>query len=392
MNKIYLDHIAGTPVDSDVVETMLPYLKEIFGNPQSLHDFGDEAKSAIDEARQKVAGLINSKPEEIYFTSSGTESNNFAIKGLALANQKKGDHIIISAIEHQSVMYSAKSLEKSGFKITYVPVDKFGLVNPDDVSKNITKETILVSVIYASSEVGTIQPVKDISKIVREKGIVFHTDAVAAAGNMPVDVIDSGIDSLSLAANQFYGPKGVAALFIRKGVRIIPFMDGGIQEEGRRAGTENVPGIVGMGKAAEISKQEMSKRNECLSKLRDKLIKELPQKIENTYHTGHTDKRLPHHASFCIEFIEGESMLLNLSMEGIAVSSGSACTSKALKSSHVLAAMNIPAALAQGSIVFSFGMSNKTEDIDFVLKVFPPIVEKLRKMSPLYKKHLDSKL
>ena len=384
MKRIYLDHIAGTPIHSDVVEAMLPYLRENFGNPQSLHEFGQEAKNAIDESREKVAVLINAKPEEIYFTSSGTESNNFALKGLALANQKKGNHIIISSIEHQSVLYSAKSLEKLGFRITQLPVDKFGLINPDDVSNAITKETILVSIISANSEVGTIEPIDEISRIVKEKGVIFHTDAVPAVGNIPVDVKTSGIDSLSLAGNQFYGPKGVGALFLRKGVRIIPFIDGGIQEEGRRGGTENVPGIVGLGKAAELAEQGMSERNKYLLSLRDKLINELPQKIEYIYLIGHPDNRLPHHASFCIEFIEGESMLLNLSMEGIAVSSGSACTSRALKASHVLTAMKVDAALAQGSIVFSLGVSNTKEDIDYVLKVFPPIVEKLRKMSPIY--------
>lgn len=384
MKKIYLDHIASTPVHPDVVETMIPYLKENFGNPQSLYEFGQRARSAIDNAREKVASLINAKPEEIYFTSSGTESNNFALKGIALANQKKGKHIIVSSIEHQSILYSAKSLEKLGFKITHILVDKFGLINPDDVSKAITDETILVSIMYANSEVGTIEPINEISKIVKEKGIIFHTDAVAAVGNIPVDVVKSEIDSLSLAGNQFYGPKGVGALFVKKGVRIIPFMDGGIQEDGRRAGTENVPGIVGLGKAAELAMKEMSERKKYLSNLRNKLINGLPKRIEHIYLSGHPDKRLPHHASFCVEFIEGESMLLNLSMEGIAVSSGSACTSRALKASHVLTAMDIPAALAQGSIVFSFGISNTKEDLEHVLKVFPPIVEKLRKMSPLY--------
>ncbi len=388
--RIYLDHIAGTPVHHDVIEVIIPYLKGNFGNPQSLHEFGQEVKNAIDEARQRVANLINAKPEEIYFTSSGTESNNFALKGLALANQKKGNHIIISSIEHQSILYSAKSLEKLGFKITQVPVDKYGVVNPDDVSKAITKETILVSIMHANSEVGTIEPINEISRAIKEKDVLFHIDAVTAAGSIPVDVVKSGIDCLSLAGNQFYGPKGIGALFLRKGVRIIPFIDGGIQEEGRRAGTENVPGIVGLGKAAELAKKEMSERNKYLSGLRDKLINELPQKIKHIYLTGPPDNRLPHHASFCIEFIEGESMLLSLSMEGIAVSSGSACTSRALKASHVLTAMGVEAALAQGSIVFSLGMSNTKEDIEQLLKVFPPIVERLRKMSPIYNHFLKT--
>lgn len=384
MKESYLDHISSTPVHPEVADTVMACLRENYGNPQSLHGFGEKAKKVIDDARQNVAGLINSKSEEIYFTSCGTEANNFALKGLAQANQKKGRHIIISSIEHQSILYSARALEKSGFRVTYIPADKYGFINPIEISKNITGETTLVSVMYANSEIGTIQPIKEIAKIVKEKGVIFHTDAIAAVGNIPVNVEESGIDSLSLAGNQFYGPKGIGALFLRKSVRIIPFMDGGIQEEGRRAGTENVPGIAGLGKAAELAKKEMSERNKYLSYLRDRLIAELPKKIEYIYLTGHPENRLPHHASFCIEFIEGESMLLKLSMEGIAVSSGSACTSRALKASHVLTAIGIPADLAQGSIVFSLGTSNTEEDIEHVLKVFPPIVEKLRKMSPLY--------
>jgi cysteine desulfurase len=390
MEGIYLDHIASTPVHPEVLKAMIPYLAGNFGNPQSLHDFGEKAKNVIDEAREKVAELINAKPEEIYFTSSGTESNNFALKGLALANQKKGNHIIISSIEHQSVLYSAKSLEKSGFLVSHIPVDRFGLINPADVLKTIKDKTILVSIMYANSEVGAVEPINEISEIVKERDIIFHTDAVAAVGNIPVDIKVSPVDSLSLAGNQFYGPKGAAALFLRKGVRITPFMDGGMQEEGRRAGTENVPGIVGFGKAAELAKKEIPERNKFLSNLRNKLTDELLKQVGYAYLTGPPDKRLPHHASFCIEFIEGESMLLNLSIEGIAVSSGSACTSRALKTSHVLKAMNIPDALAQGSIVFSLGISNTREDIDYVLKVFPPIVEKLREISPLYTKYQRS--
>ncbi|MGA1871556.1 MAG: cysteine desulfurase family protein [bacterium] len=386
MNAIYLDHVAGTPVRPEVVEAMLPYLRDNFGNPQSMHMYGEAAKSALEDARAKVAKLIHAHPEEIYFTSCGTESNNFALKGIAAAYQNKGKHIVISAIEHHSVLYSAKHLEKQGFRITLVPVDNYGFVNPVDVTKALTNDTILVSVMYANSEVGTIEPVAEIARVVNEKGIIFHTDAVAAAGNIPIDVESLGIDAMSLAANQFYGPKGVGALYLKKKVRIIPFIDGGIQEEGRRAGTENVPGIVGFGKAAELAAEDLRDRGEQLRRLRDTLIKELPRKIEHIYLTGHPHTRLPHHASFCVEFIEGEAMLLTLSMEGIAVSSGSACTSRALKASHVLTAMNVPSALAQGSLVFGFGVSNTDHDVEKVVEAFPPIVANLREMSPLYTK------
>lgn len=391
MKQIYFDHIAGTPLDPRVKEEMLPYLTDTFGNPQSLHSFGERTKEAISIARQRVARLVNAQAEEIFFTASGTESNNFALKGLSLAHQEKGKHILLSAIEHQSTMHSAKFLERLGFEISYVPVDKYGIVSPAEVNKFLTEETILVSLMLANSEIGTIEPIAEIAKSVKEKGILFHSDAVAAVGNIPVDVNDLGIDALSMAANQFYGPAGAAALYLRKGVRILPFLDGGIQEEGRRAGTENVLAIVGMGKAAQIAREEMEKRSKYLRVVKDLLVRELTGKIEYVHFTGHPEKRLPHQASFCIEFIEGEAMLLSLNMEGIAVSSGSACTSRVLKASHVLKAIGIDDALAQGSIVFSLGMSNTREDIGHLLKVFPPIIDRLRKMSPIYTKHLQQK-
>lgn len=390
MKEIYLDHVSSTPLHPEVIDVMTSCLKGNYGNPQSLHGFGEKAKITVDEARQKVAELINSKPEEIYFTSCGTESNNFALKGLALANQKKGKHIVISSIEHQSVLHSVKTLEREGFRCSYVPVDRLGMIDPEEVLKAITKETVLVSIIYASSEVGTIQQIAEIANRAKEKGAIFHTDAVAAVGNIDVDVASLQIDAMSFAANQFYGPKGIGGLYLRKGIRILPLFDGGIQEDGRRAGTENVPGIAGLGKAAEIAKKDMPARAKYLCGLRDKLIGDMAKNIENIYLTGHPENRLPHHASFCVEFIEGEAMLLNLDMEGIAVSSGSACTSRALKASHVLTAMGIDAALAQGSIVFSLGTSNTEEDISHVVKIFPPIVEKLRKMSPIYSHFLKT--
>ncbi len=389
MRRVYLDHIAATPLDPDVLKSMLPYLGEKYGNPQSLHSIGQEALEAVEEARSEVASLIGADQSEVFFTSSGSEANNFAVKGLSLARREKGSHIVVSAIEHQSVLHSAKSLEKFGFSSTLVPVDKHGMIDPADVKKAIKKETVLISVMLANSEVGTVEPVAEVVKVCGSLGIPVHTDAVAAAGNIPVDVKDLGVDALSLAADQFYGPKGSAALFLKKGTRILPFIDGGIQEGGRRAGTENVAGIVGLGKAAKIAVMRLSDRMEKMRSLRDKLIGSLPRRVEHVVLTGHREKRLPYHASFCFEFIEGEAMLLNLDMKGIAASSGSACTSRALKASHVLLAMGIDHALAQGSLVFSVIEQTTAEDIDYLLDVFPPIIERLRKMSPLYTKFLE---
>jgi cysteine desulfurase len=385
--KTYMDHIAATPLHPKVLESMLPFLKENFGNPQSLHSAGQEALQAVESAREQVADLINAQPSEVFFTSSGSEANNFAVKGFAQAQRSRGNHMVVSAVEHQSVLHSTQSLEKTGFAVTQVSVDEFGWVNPEDVKKAVTEDTILVSVMLANGEVGTIQPVKEIAGICQERGILCHTDAVAAAGNIPVDVQDLGVDALSLAGSQFYGPKGSAALFVRKGKRILPFIDGGIQESGRRAGTEDVAGIVGVGQAAKIAKSEMQTRAEKARPLRDRLIRRLPEEVENVILTGHPEKRLPFHASFCVEYVEGEAMLLNLDMKGFAASSGSACTSRALKASHVLLAIGIEHALAQGSLVFSLIEENAEEDIQSLLEVFPPIIERLRQMSPLYHKN-----
>jgi cysteine desulfurase len=389
MKRVYLDRIAAAPLHPEVLGAMLPHLKGNFGNPQSLHSAGQEALKAIEEAREKVAQLIHAQASEVFFTSSGSESNNFAIKGLALAQRSQGTHIVLSAVEHQSVLHSAKSLEKLGFSVSLVPVDKWSGVSPEEVRKAVTKETVIVSVMLANSEVGTIQPVQEIAEICSAHNVLFHTDAVAAVGNIPVNVAELGVDALSLAGNQFYGPKGSAALFVKKGARILPFIDGGIQEGGRRAGTENVAAIVGLGKAAELAMEELEKRMEKAKPLRDKLIQELTQRVDHVFLTGHPEIRLPNHASFCIEFIEGEAMLLNLDMQGISASSGSACTSKALKASHVLLAMGIDHALAQGSLVFSMIEDTTSEDIDYLLEVFPPVIERLRKMSPLYTKYLE---
>ncbi len=389
MKRIYLDHIAATPLDPQVLEAMLPYLREKYGNPQSLHSDGQEALAAVQEARSRVARLIGAEDDETFFTSSGSEANNFAVKGMALARRDKGQHLVVSAVEHQSVLHSVKSLEKFGFSSTLVPVDRDGLVDPEDVKRALKKETVLVSVIFASSEVGTVEPLAEIARVCRSAGIPLHTDAVAAAGNVPLDVRELDVDALSLAADQFYGPKGNGALFLKKGTRILPIIDGGIQEGGRRGGTENVAGIVGMGKAAELALARLPERSQRMMALRDRLIDELPRRVDRVYLSGHRKKRLPHQASFLIEFIEGESMLLNLDMKGIAASSGSACTSKALKASHVLLAMGIDHALAQGSLVFSLVDGTTAEDIDYLLEIFPPIIDRLRKMSPLYTQFLE---
>jgi cysteine desulfurase len=372
----------------EVLEAMLPYLRDAYGNPQSLHDWGDEAREAVEDAHSKVAALIGARSEEIIFTGSGTEANNFAIKGLAQAQQSKGKHAVISAIEHFSVLHAAKTLEKWGFELTQVPVDQYGLVDPDEVAKSIREDTILVSIMHANGEVGTIQPIAEIAKVVKKTGVLLHTDAVATAGTIPVDVRALGVDALSLTPNQFYGPKGIGALWLKKGVRIIPFLDGGVQEGGRRAGTENVPAIVGMGKAAELAQRDMNPRMAHLSQLRDRLIQGVRSTIDHTILTGHPTQRLPGNASFCIEFIEGEAMLMLLSHQGIAASSGSACTSRALKASHVLTAMGVAAEIAQGSLLFTLGLENTEEDIDYALEVLPPIVDRLRQMSPLYAKFL----
>ena len=386
MRKVYFDHAATTPVHPHVVEAMLPYLQEKFGNPLSLHSFGEDPREAVEEARARVADLIGARPDEIYFTASGSEANNMAVKGIALMNRQKGQHMVVSAIEHQSVLNSTQTLTKLGFEVTQVPVDQHGLVDPDDVVIAIRDDTTLVSVMHANSEIGTIEPVAEIARAVKEKrkGIAFHTDAVATVGTLPVDVRELEVDLLSLAGSQFYGPKGAAALFIKKGVRLMPLIDGGIQERGRRAGTENVPAIVGLGVAAELAQESLAERAERLVPLRHRLIERLTSEMDRVYLTGHPTKRLPGHVSVCVEFIEGESMLLLLNMQGVAASSGSTCTSRALKASHVLMAIGVETALAQGSLVFTLGESSTIEDVDYVAEVLPPIVERLRQMSPLY--------
>ncbi len=384
MNKIYMDNVSGAPMHPQAIEAMIPFLKEGFGNPSNLHQFGRMTNEAILTARGQVARLINAKPGEIIFTSSGTEANNFAMKGILESHKKKGNHIITSEIEHFSILNPLKTLEKAGYTVTYVPVDKHGMVNPDDVKKAIKPTTVMVSIMFANGEIGSIQPIKEIGAITREQGIVFHTDAVAAVGQVPVNVAEAQVDALSMSANQFGGPSGIGALYLREGVRILPLLQGGVQEGGRRAGTENITGIAGMGKAAELANAEMQQRVDKVRELRDRLQDGILKTVGNVFLNGHPTNRLPGNLSLCIEFIEGESVLLFLDMQGIAVSSGSACTSRSLKASHVIMATGVDIALAQGTILFSLGINNSDADVQYVLEKLPSIVNRLREMSPLY--------
>jgi len=383
--KIFFDNASTTRVDDRVFEEMKPYFKKKYGNPSSLHDFGDMVRKALDKARGQAASLIGANEEEIYFTSCGTESNNFALWGLARAYKDRGNHIISSSIEHLSIINPLKEFEKEGWKVSLVPVDEYGSVNPEDVRKEITRDTVLVSIMHANNEVGTIQRIKEISNITKENNILFHSDGAAAAGIIPVDVSKLGVDSYSFTSQQMYGPKGAAALYVKKGVRIKPLFLGGIQESGRRAGTENVPAIAGFGKACEIAENEMIKNNKYISKLRNNMIKGISDKIKNVKLNGHPTERTPGNVHISFEFIEGESILLMLNLEGIAAASGSSCTSQALKSSHVLLSMGLSPTMAQGSILFSLGKYNTLKEVDRVLAVLPSIIDRLRKMSPLYK-------
>jgi len=383
MKRIYIDHAATTPTDIEVVKEMTPYFTQKYGNPNSIHSFGQEVRDAVEEVRKKIAHLIGAGPSEIIFTSGGTESDNYAIKGVAWANQKKGNHIITSKIEHHAVLHSCHFLEKHGFNVTYLPVDKYGLINPDDVKRAITDKTILVTILHANNEIGTIEPIKEIGKIVKGAGIYFHTDSVQTVGHIPIDVNDLGVDMLSMSGHKLYGPNGVGVLYLRKSTKIDSLMDGGGQEKNRRAGTENVAGIVGIGKAAELAEKRLAQGEEDkIIKLRDKLIKEIINKVENVRLNGHPTNRLPGNVNFCFEFIEGESMLLNLDMEGVAASSGSACTSGSLEPSHVLLAIGLPPEIAHGSLRLTLGKDNTEEEVDYVIDILPQIIEKLRALSP----------
>ncbi|MBI5144821.1 MAG: cysteine desulfurase NifS [Candidatus Omnitrophica bacterium] len=386
MKRIYLDYAATTPTDPEVIKAMQPYFFEKFGNPSSIHTFGQEAKKAIEDARETLAKFLGAKAEEIVFTAGGTEADNFAIAGAAYALEDKGRHIITTGIEHHAVTEPCKFLEKRGFKITFVGVDKYGLVDPADIKQAITDKTILISVMHANNEIGTIEPIAQIGEIAQEKEIYFHTDAVQTVGHIPVDVNALRVNLLSLSAHKFYGPKGVGALYIRKGTRLMKFLHGGDQEKGRRASTHNTSGIVGLGKAIELCQEKMPEEAEFQKKLRDKLIKEVFAKIPEVYLNGHPEIRLPNNANFSIKYIEGESILINLDMLGIAASTGSACTSTSLEPSSVLLAIGLSPEIAHGSLRVTLGRWTKEKDIDYLLGHLPGIAQKLRAMSPLYEK------
>jgi cysteine desulfurase len=383
---IYLDHAATTFVKPEVLEAMIPYFTKHFGNPSSIYGIARDSKNAIDAARVQTAKALGADPDEIYFTSGGSESDNWAIKGIALANRKRGNHIITTQIEHHAVLHTCQFLEKEGFEVSYLPVDQYGLVNPEDLEMAITDRTILISVMYANNEIGTIEPIAELGAIARKHKVYFHTDAVQAIGTIPIDMKSQNIDLLSLSAHKFYGPKGVGALYIRKGVRIENLIHGGGQERRRRAGTENLAGIVGLGKAIEMATADIPGHNAKIRSMRDRLVKGVMEKIPHTRLNGHPEMRLPGNFNMSFEYIEGESMLLWLDEEGICASTGSACTSGSLEPSHVLLATGLPVEISHGSLRLSLGDANTEEDVDFVLEVLPNVVKKLRDMSPLYQK------
>lgn len=385
VKPIYLDHAATTPTDPAVVQAMLPFFTEIYGNPSSMHAFGQEAKQAIEAVRERIAVFLGADPDEIIFTSGGTESNNFIIKGTACAAVKRGNHVITSSIEHHAVLESCRYLEKQGFEITYLDVDRFGRVAPDAVKKAMTKNTILISVMHANNEIGTLEPISEIGRIARENGITFHTDAVQTFGHLPINVNDLNVDALSASAHKLYGPKGVGVLYLRKGTRIEPFLHGGEQEKRRRASTHNVAGIVGFGKAVELASARMGEE-ENIETLRDKLAKGILERIADARLNGHPVYRLPNNVHVSIAGIESEALALNLDMEGIAISTGSACTSASMEASHVLTAIGFPRERAQGSLRLTLGRSTTEADIDHVLALLPEMVHKLRAISPHYRK------
>ena len=383
MDRIYLDNAATTAVSPEVLEAMLPYFTQCFGNPSSIHSTGRDARRAVDAARRQVAGAIGAQPQEIYFTAGGSESDNWAIKGTAFARRNKGNHIITSAIEHHAVLHTCAWLEKQGFEVTYLPVDEFGRVRVEDVEKAITDKTILITIMAANNEIGTIQPIEEIGRLAHDKGILFHTDAVQAIGAMPIDVNAMHIDMLSMSGHKFHGPKGIGALYIRKGVKIDQYLHGGAQERGQRAGTENLAGIVGMGKAIEIATQHLEENARRLTALRDKLIDGILAEIPDVRLNGHRTQRLPNNVNVSVRYVEGEALLLRLDLAGIAGSSGSACTSGSLDPSHVLLAIGLPHEIAHGSLRLSLGTDTTEAEIDEVLDKLPGIVKNLRDMSPL---------
>lgn len=384
MQIIYLDHASATPVSETVLDAMLPYFAEHYANPSTVYDMGSRTKQVIEEQRAKVAELIGASAGEIVFTSSGAEANNLAVKGTVQARKKKGNHIVVSPIEHHSVLNSARFFERQAYEVTFLPVDQYGLIDPQRLSRAITPNTVLVSIMHANNEIGTIEPITELAAICREKGVLFHTDAVATVGNVPVDVNELNVDLLSISGVSLGAPKGVGALYFRDKLRLMPLIHGGIQENGRRGGTENVPAIVGLGKAAEIAKQALPEKIAHVRKLRDLLVGGIEQRVEKVTFTGHPEKRLPGHASFCFEAIEGEALVYMLAQYGIYTNTGSACASKALKTSPVLGAIGLPAALAQGSSVFSIDRHNTRQEIEYVLDRLPQAVDRLRSMSPIW--------
>ena len=386
MKRVYLDNAATTPQDPEVIRAMLPYFTDVFGNPSGTCSYGQEAKDAIEYARGKVARLIGAQSEEIAFTSGGTEADNFAITGIAYANEHKGNHIITSSIEHHAVIEMCSFLQARGFRVSYLPVDTYGWLDPQEVTKAITDKTILVSVMHANNEIGTVEPLAEIGTIVKKAGIWFHTDAVQTVGHLPVDVHELGVDLLSLSGHKLYGPKGIGALYIRNGTNLAPFIYGGGQERGKRAGTENVPGIVGLGRAVELAQQEMSDEVKRIVSLRDTLIAGILETIDHSRLNGHPSKRLPNNANVSIDFVEGESMILNLDLEGICASTGSACTSSSLEPSHVLVAMGVPREKAYNSLRLTLGKWTTEEEIERVLDILPKVVAKLRATSPFFEK------
>ena len=383
-NIVYVDNAATTKIKPEVLEKMMPYLTEFYGNPSSIYSIANESKKAIDKAREKVAKAIHADPKEIVFTSGATESDNWALKGIAYANRNKGNHIITTKIEHHAVLHAAQQLEKEGFEVTYLDVDEFGVVDLEELKRSIKKETILISVMFANNEIGTIEPIKEIGQIAKEKHIFFHTDAVQAIGNVPIDVNELGLDLLSLTGHKIYGPKGIGALYIRKGTKILPFMNGGAQESKRRGGTENIAYIVGLGQAIEMATSNIDEKVKKISILRDKFIRRVQEEIPYVRLNGHPSNRLCNNANFSFRYIEGEGLLLFLDMKGICASSGSACTSGSLDPSHVLLAIGLPHEIAHGSLRVTFGDFNTEQEVDYVVDELKVIVDRLRKMSPLY--------
>lgn len=388
--RIYADNAATTKVAPEVVDAMLPYFTETYGNPSSIYNEGRTARVAVEKAREQVANAIGASPKEIYFTGSGSEADNWALRSTARALSKKGNHIITSAVEHHAVLHTCQDLEKQGFEVTYLPVDKYGMVSPDDVKAAVKDTTIMISIMFANNEIGTIMPIAEIGKIAKEAGVVFHTDAVQAVGNVEIDVKAMNIDMLSLTAHKFHGPKGCGALYVRQGVKLMSFITGGAQERMRRAGTENVPGIVGLGKAIELATANIKEKQEKLIALRDRYIKKVLETVPYSRLNGHPTERLAGNANISFEYIEGEGLLLSLDMKGIAASSGSACTSGSLDPSHVLLAIGLKHEQAHGSLRTSFGEDTTVEDIDYMVDAIAEIVARLRSMSPLYEDFVKS--